>query len=48
MSMTDSAKIAAALRPLGDTLYALPPACTTDDELEILATALEAMVASGL
>lgn len=38
----------ALLRPLGDTLYALPPACTTDEELETLAVAFEAMVDSGL
>jgi adenosylmethionine-8-amino-7-oxononanoate aminotransferase len=32
------------LRPLGDTLYALPPACTTDEELDQIAHALHAMV----
>ena len=32
------------LRPLGDTLYALPPACTTDEELDRIAHALHAMV----
>ena len=38
----------ALLRPLGDTLYALPPACPTDEELGTLAVAFGAMVASGL
>jgi len=35
------------LRPLGDTLYALPPACTNDQELDQIAAALHAMVKSN-
>jgi len=34
------------LRPLGNVLYALPPACTTPDEARLIAAALRALVRS--
>ena len=34
------------LRPLGPVLYLLPPACTTDDEVDFLADALLEIVRS--
>jgi adenosylmethionine---8-amino-7-oxononanoate aminotransferase len=32
------------LRPLGNTLYALPPACTTDEQCDAIATAMRRVV----
>ena len=32
------------LRPLGDVLYALPPACTTDDEARRIGQTMRALV----
>ena len=32
------------LRPLGNVVYALPPACVTDDECDAIAAAMRAAV----
>ncbi|MCG5055044.1 MAG: adenosylmethionine--8-amino-7-oxononanoate transaminase [Myxococcales bacterium] len=35
------------LRPMGDVLYAWPPACTTDEQVEIIARGLASQVAAA-
>jgi len=31
------------LRPLGETIYALPPSCTSDDECRVIAQAMASL-----
>ncbi|MFT7074746.1 MAG: adenosylmethionine-8-amino-7-oxononanoate aminotransferase [Planctomycetota bacterium] len=35
------------LRPLGDVIYALPPSCTTDEQVDAIAAAMLAMARAG-
>ncbi|PCJ53682.1 MAG: hypothetical protein COA70_08285 [Planctomycetota bacterium] len=36
------------LRPLGNIMYAMPPSCTTDEEVDRIAIALREVVTSAL